>query len=507
MIYRSELNVFDKYTDPDFIRSSVAYSTVTEMWTHSAAAYADADAILTASERVTYGELDRLVARFRTVLADAGVSKGDRVGIYMPNSIGFVKAYLAVTTLGAVAVLLPPHLDMMTVFGCSMKFALSALVYDESLQSNTGPVAEKNGRVALIEGKTDAEKETASVTCDGKDPCAVVFTGGTTGKSKGALLSNGAVMQGTRNGCFGVEGVFGQRYILALPLTHVFGLIRNLMTALYTGSAMFICQNNKDLFRDIALFKPTIIVLVPALAEMALQLSKKFGRNMLGADMKTIICGAAFVPPYLIKEYHDLGIALLPGYGLTESANLVSGNPEALRKPDSVGLVYPGIECKVVDGELWLKGNNMQDCYFGEPEENETAYEDGYFKTGDLVRFDEEGFLYITGRKKEIIVLSTGENVSPAELEARFAEIDAIQDCLVFEDDAGRLALEVFLRMPVVLAKQLADPETYVREEVAKINESFPAFMRVSSVRFRETDFVRSPAMKIVRSKNGNVKN
>src|SRR5699024_4929978 len=117
-------------------------------------------------------------------------------------------------------------------------------------------------------------------------------------------------------------------------LTHVFGLIRNLMTSLYTGSTLFICRNNKDMFKDIAVFRPDILVLVPALAEMALGLSKQFGRNMLGDSLKTIICGAAFVPPYLIAEYKKLGVSLFPGYGLTESANLVSGNAETETKPD-----------------------------------------------------------------------------------------------------------------------------------------------------------------------------
>ncbi len=497
---------FDRYTDAETLRRIVDYPSVSHMWEHSVSAYADTLALATATEQVTFLQLDAQVAAFRTVLKNAGVGKGQQVGIYAPNSIGFAKAFLAATTLGAVAVLLPPHLDKMTVFGCSMKFSLSALVYAPSLTENVELVAAKNPKVALISLDTQAQETTPAVYGREEDPCAVLFTGGTTGKSKGSLLTQGALMQGTKNGCYGVAQVFGQRYLLALPMTHVFGLIRNLLTSLYTGSSLFICTNNKDMFRDIAMFRPTILVLVPALAEMALQLSKKFGKNMLGDAMKTIICGAAFVPPYLIGEYRKMGITLLPGYGLTESANLVSGNPEAEAKPDSVGLLYPGIQARVEEGELWLKGPNMQLQYWGEPEENASAYEDGWFKTGDLVRFDEDGFLYITGRKKEIIVLSTGENVSPAELEAKFVTIDAIQDCLVYEGETGKLELEVFLRMPVVAALQLEDPQEFVRQQVKRINDTLPAFQRVTKVVFRDTDFVRSPAMKIVRSQNGYVK-
>jgi long-chain acyl-CoA synthetase len=262
------------------------------------------------------------------------------------------------------------------------------------------------------------------------------------------------------------------------------------------------------MFRDIAVFKPTILVLVPALAEMALNLSRQFGRNMLGEDMKTIICGAAPVAPYLVKEYDKLGIALLPGYGLTESANLVSGNPEALRKPESVGLIYGGMDYKVVDGELWLKGVNMMDGY-ATAEDNATAYEDGYFKTGDLVRIDDEGFLYITGRIKEIIVLSNGENVSPAELEVKFYSLDVVQDCLVYdinENGKEQLVLEVLPRMSSVKAMGIEDIYSYLKDEVAKINETLPTFERINKIIIRDTDFIRTPAMKIARNLNGNVK-
>ena len=201
-----------------------------------------------------------------------------------------------------------------------------------------------------------------------------------------------------------------------------------------------------------------------------------------------------------------MGVALLPGYGLTESANLVSGNPEALQKSDSVGLIYEGMDYKIVDGELWLKGVNMMDGYVGEPEENKTAYEDGWFKTGDLVRIDEDGFLYIVGRKKEIIVLPSGENVSPAEIEMRFGGLDTVQDCLVYESE-GSLVLEVLPRAAVLGKVGGENPEAYLREQVAQINKELPSFMRINKVIVRTTDFVRSPSMKIVRNQNGNDKN
>ncbi len=500
--------IFEKYTDKETFAKIVDYSNLTEMWENSVQQYGKNIAVIDEGTEYTYEVLDAEIAKFRTVLKNHGIKEGDAVGILAPNSVGFIKAYLAVNTYGALAVLLPPHLDAMTVFGCTMKFGLKGIVYNESLEESVAFAKDKNPALAFITMGETAEEATNAVYPATDSPSTVLFTGGTTGKSKGARLSHRAVMYGVKNGCYGYKDVFEQRYFLVLPLTHVFGLIRNTLTALYTGSSLFICRNNKNMFKDIAVYRPTIMIFVPALAEMALNLSKQFGRNMLGEDLKVIICGAAPVAPYLVTEYDKLGITLLPGYGLTESANLVSGNPEALRKPESVGLIYPGMEYKIVDGELWLKGVNMMDGYYGD-EENAVAYEDGWFKTGDLVRIDEEGYFYITGRIKEIIVLSSGENISPAELEVKFYALDGIQDCLVYADVVdGRemLVLEVVPRMEALKAMGVENVGAYLTEKINEVNQTLPTFEKINKIIIRDSDFKRTPAMKIARQEYGTFK-
>ena len=499
--------LFRKYTDPDTFERIVEFGTVSEMWEHSLATWPDAPAIVDNGNTYTFAQLEQDVAGFRTLLG--APATGTRVAIFAANSYDFVKAYLAVVTSGCTAAIFPAHLPEEAVFGCCMMFGISKLVYQPDFADRLELVKQRRPDIALIAADALSDEKTPLRKCEPDTPCAIVFTGGTTGKSKGALLSNDAVMQGTVNGCYGTPEVFSQRYLLVLPLSHVFGLIRNLMTSLYTGSAMFICRNNKDMFRDIAVFRPTIMVMVPALAEMALTLSKKFGRNMLGSDLKCIICGAAPVSPYLITEYDKIGVKLLPGYGLTESANLVSGNPESLAKPESVGIPFPNQELRLVNGELWLKGRNMMAGYVGVNEPD--AYEDGWFKTGDLARFDEDGYLYITGRIKEIIILPNGENVSPAEVEARFNVLPFIQDSQVFESrsDLGEpiLALEVVLRATALTELSDEERKAYAVEELQKVNRTLPGFQQVSRITVRDTDFQRSPAMKIVRYGHGANKN
>ncbi|MBR4435768.1 MAG: acyl--CoA ligase [Clostridia bacterium] len=492
---------FRAFMDPADFDRIVPFDSVAEMWRRCADAYGDRIAVEFAGEKHTYAELDADAALLRSALIEAGVEINARVAILCENSYDFAKAFIAVQTAGCCAAILPAFLDETAVFGLMMKFGAKALVYRPTLEEKTNFARQRIEGAVFV--STDAKGGEAHPTRipEKSDPCMIMLTGGTTGKSKGALLNNGAVMEGVMNGCYGYRGAFDQRYLLVLPLSHVFGLIRNLLTSLYTGSTLFIVENNKDMFRDIAMFRPTILVAVPALAEMALQLSKKFNKNMLGDSLRYIICGAAAVAPYLVAEYQKYGIVLCPGYGLTESANLVSGNPDPLAKPDSVGIPYPNQELRIENGELLLRGKNMLDCYVGEDEQ---AWKDGWFHTGDLARFDDDGFLYITGRTKEVIVLSNGENISPAELEARFNTLPFIQDSQVFEDvdESGVhfLALEVVPRQ-TELGGLGEDPLKGIEEKLWELNNAQLPSERVSRIVIRDKDFDRSPSMKILRYK------
>jgi long-chain acyl-CoA synthetase len=158
-----------------------------------------------------------------------------------------------------------------------------------------------------------------------------------------------------------------------------------------------------------------------------------------------------------------------------------------------------------VNEELWLKGLNMMDGYVGEEEENKNAYEDGWFKTGDLVRLDEEGFLYITGRSKDVIILDNGENVSPAEVETYFNAIEVVQDSQVFEQvlENGKhiLAVEVVPRATELARLQVTNVNEYVIEKLKEVNSKLPSHMKVSNFIVRDSDFERTPSMKIVRYK------
>ncbi len=500
----NDINFFERFTDSETFSRLVYHKSVGEMW-EAAASYGDRHAIEDKETVLTYSELDVLIKKFRGYCAGKGIVKGDRVGILLPNSADFVKAFFALSGMGVTVAVLPVQLDPGTVFGVSMMFGLKGIVSGCGLEEKLAVAeAKKPGFVKLLaNGEGPETGYNKDVQPD--DDCVIMFTGGTTGRSKGALLSHRNIIAGTVFGCYSLKDVFYRRYILCLPLSHVFGLVRNLLCSVYTGSTLCICRNNKDLFADIGAYRPDVLVTVPALVEMALGLSRLFKKNMFGT-IEYIICGAAWVPPYLITECGKLGVTIYPGYGLTESANLVSGNPTPAEKPESVGIPYPGQEFKLVDGELWIKGVNIMKGYVGAPEENAIAFtEDGWFKTGDLAKFDEDGYLYITGRTKEIIVLSNGENVSPAEVEAHYDELNYVQDCQLFEDADGDgphfLHLEIVPRKTELAQFDAETANAKLMEAVNKVTESLPAYQRPQRITVRTSDFERTPAMKIKRYK------
>ena len=466
--------------------------------------YGDLVAVGSNSKNVTYKELLSDVKKTISVLVNENIALKSNVGVICNNNYDFVKTSLGVMAYGSVATLLPFQLDDKTIFGCCMKYQLTCLFYEEALEEKIEFAKKMAPQVKFIKiSEYNVEEHALNYNIVETDPACIVLTGGTTGKSKGAILSHKAVMTGTLNGTYGIKEVFNDVYYSIMPLTHVFGLIRNLLTALFTGSTIYFSLDKRTMFKEIKEVKPTILIVVPALAEIFLNLTKQFGLGFLGGNLRTIICGGASVPPYLVEEFPKFGVTLLPGYGLTETANLVSGNPEGLNNPTSVGFLYPNQEIKIVNDELWLKGDNLLDAYYNEPEENKTAFEDGWFKTGDLVRLDENGFLYIIGRIKDIIVLSNGENVSPAYIEDKVNSLDVIQDSLVTletnEYGAEILQVEVIVRPAVIGPLGINDVQGYVENLIKEVNKTLFDYEQIQKVVIRTEDFKRSPSMKIIR--------
>ena len=451
---------------------------------------------------VSYGQMCETVARKRALLNNLGLKKGETVAVLDGTTPDAVEMFLAITSAGYVALMLPSQLPAPAIAGCCMKFQVKALAAGKAFMETVKGVPCK---VFDIADCADAPAPAAEV--DRNDPAAIFFTGGTTGAPKGAILPHRALMRGALNGAYAPTPRLGCHvYAHVLPLSHVFGIVCSMLSVLYIGAQWTACPNIKDTISKIPAIRPTCMVAVPGICEILAGLVKMYGPQFLGGRLQYIISGAANVPPKLIAEFDSFGIKLFEGYGMTEGANLTSGNIDVKTKPTSVGKIYPEQEVKVVDGELWYRGDNTFLGYYGEPEKTaETLTEDGWVRTGDLVRFDEEGYMYIVGRIKNLIILSNGENVSPESIEEPFYKCNKLRDCLVGEEDVdGRkvIAIQIYPRMEEFASTPWEDVEKYFQGVVDEVNATLPTTHRVMKMTVRKEDFKRSGAMKVLRNQN-----
>lgn len=466
--------------------------------------WADNNALNDLQEKYTYREMCTRIARRRAFLNSLVLKRGDKVAIWEKTSIDAVEMFLAVTSGGFVGIVFPTQLPPAAIVGCCARFGVNALaVRDEFVSQLSGT------RVPckVFSSSSMSDDEAPVVPVDKEDPAAIFFTGGTTGAPKGAILPHRALMRGAFNGCFAPGSQLGHhRMICFLPLSHVFGLIRSTLTAFYTGSEWYACEDMKATIGKLPVIKPTLLILVPGLCDILYGLTKMYGPGFLGGELRMIISGAANVPPRLIDAFDAMGIQLLAGYGMTEGANLTTGNADVLTHPTSVGKVYPGQEVKIVDGEIWYRGDNVFLGYYGNPEETaKTLDDEGWVHTGDLGRFDEDGFLYITGRIKNLIILPNGENVSPEVIEEPFYKCAAVKDCLVKEDELfGEkvIAIEFFPQQAAFEGKSREEVEAFFKDLVNSVNKTLPSTHRISKITVRTEDFKRTGSLKVARNQN-----
>lgn len=474
--------------------------TVPEFVTWIEEKWGDKPAVSDTVNTYTYKQFANRIARKRAFLNAQGLKKGDNVAIFERTSIDAIEMFLAATSAGYVGIILPTQLPAQAVIGCCMKFQVKVLaVRDEFAEMVKGAPCK------VISSKDMAEEAAPVAKVDKDDPAAIFFTGGTTGAPKGAVLPHRALMRGSFNGTFAPGKQLGyHRTICLLPLSHVFGLIRGTFSAFYIGAEWFSAEDTKATIGKLPMIKPTLLVLVPGLCEILLGLVKMYGAPFLGGELKTIISGAANVAPSLIAEFDKMGVSLLAGYGMTEGANLTTGNADVLTHPTSVGKIYPEQEIKFVDGEIWLKGDNIFTGYYGDPEKTREALtEDGWLKTGDLGRMDEDGFIYITGRIKNIIILANGENVSPEEIEEPFYKCAALRDVLVKEEKEGEssvIAIEILPRPQFIEGKSESEVHDFFQKLVNDINATLPTTHRITKMTIRKEDFPRTGAMKVKRN-------
>lgn len=384
-----------------------------------------------------YRTLDRRSARVASWLTAEGVTPGDRVAIMLPNIPDFAVAYYGVLRAGAVVVPLNPLLKAGEIgYSAGDCAARTILTWGASLPEASA-AAEQLGITC-----TDVTTAGFTATLDGVEPCAgiaeraddeaavVLYTSGTTGRPKGAVLTHGNLRSNTEtvSGLLGItetDTLFG-----GLPFFHVFGQTCGLNAAVLTGACVTLLPRFDArtalaiLIRDrVTVMEgvPTMFVALLAAAEAA---------GSAGVDtIRLSATGGSAMPVEVLHRFEEaFGCPVVEGYGLSETAPLVTlGSVDGVRKPGSIGTPIAGVEVRLISdegrdagegeiGELAVRGPNVMSGYWNRPEADEAAFTDGWFRTGDLARRDEDGHYFIVDRKKEMIIRG-GYNVYPREIE------------------------------------------------------------------------------------------
>lgn len=379
---------------------------------------------------------------------------------------------------------------------------------------------------------------------DANKLASIVFTSGTTGKGKGVMLSQANIGLDMTLGMYNFD--ITKKTLHVLPPHHTFGSTVNYVGHLSQGCEVYISSGIKHVSDEIREQQPTHLILVPAFLEvmnkkiwaaarkggkegllkgmMALSnFLRKFGIDIrrklfksvltpFGGKLEMIICGGAKLDEDIIRTFDSIGITVLNGYGITECSPLISANRNKYQKPGSVGT--PILACRVKidnpdengEGEICVKGPNVMLGYFNNPEATAEVFDkDGFFHTGDYGRLDEEGWIYITGRKKNLIILSNGKNIYPEELEADLQKIEGVSEVVVYageskvQKDKITIVAEIYPDFDLLKARGVENPQSYFDDQVKLINSKLPVYKAIKRVKLRDTEFQKNTSRKIVR--------
>ncbi|MCL2054520.1 MAG: AMP-binding protein [Oscillospiraceae bacterium] len=477
---------------------------------------------------ISYKEFVSEVNALGTYLASLGLS-GKHVAVLSENRYEWITSYLA-AICGGIVVPIDRDLPEDSILYLLKAGKAEAILYSETYSEIINKSAVKKENMicfegsyanAVAEGKRlleSGDKAFTDICVDNEKMSAILFTSGTTGFSKGVMLTHKNIVSNI------VAATSFEKYgdneiaLSVLPYHHVFECTVGLMASLYFGATICINDSLKYLAKNILLFKPTLMFLVPAIINAVYKrladAEAQYGRALkpeevqalaFGGRLVKIFSGSAPLNVELIKKFKDYGIQLLQGYGLTETSPVVSTTKyENLNDSNikSVGEIIPGCEVKIINDEICVKGENVMLGYYENPEATAEVFEDGWFKTGDLGYLDENGFLFINGRKKNIIIASGGENVYPEEIEQLLYTIPGLADALVYGGDSADKEIVTAVIFPNYDFPDKTKEEIIelIRGGIERVNEKLPVYKQITAVKFRDKPFEKTTSNKVKRN-------
>ncbi len=500
---------------------------------------------------VSLGKLRDDVRNLQAFLVERGLA-GKQIAILGENSYEWLLVYFAATYCGATAVCVDIEQPDETILQMLNMTDVSALFFVSSFQDLCVKFAADEKQTYCLNGKSqlptvaDLIGQGAQIRQSGVDTAttvssdqtaAIVFTSGTTNYSKPVMLSQGAILTNASDALANVA--IGKVAFTSLPFYHTYGLTCSVLSMLIGKAHLYINGNLRTVMRDIQLAHPHTMLTVPLmletiynklwlsadetgktkslkkllkLQELLFQVGIRTYNKTIDAirekcfgTIKLIICGGAHMNSDIMRTFGYLGVTVLQGYGITECAPLVSVNRNNANKYDSVGLVTPHCEVKIEAGEILVRGKNVMQGYYRLPELTEESMRDGWFATGDVGYLDKDGFLYITGRKKNLIVFKNGKKLSPEKLEEKIKQLPLVQEVVVYGAASGISTDDVQVAASIYPQKEAcADLTPYEILEILQnginaINKELPMYQQIQMVNIREQDFSKTALQKVKR--------
>lgn len=524
------------------------YYNIREMLEGSAVKYSLKTAFKIKTDKgyrcVTYRELKEEADALASFLVKNGYNK-KRVAVIGENSYGWILAFLAVLSAGGIIVpldrgLLEHELDEQ-LSRAEAELVFCSSTFYENLKERTGCRAiqinseEFNG---IIEGGKTADKtEYLSIDIDSSKMSILLFTSGTTAKSKAVMLSQNNILSNVYGLSLWEKFEEDDISMALLPFHHAFGMVQTVLF-LSLGICNVFCEGLR-VAKCLTEYGVTVFVAVPLIVDeikntifRKLRKENKLGlinmlnsfagvlnkmhidirRKMfsqiidkLGGGLRLIIVGAAAANPDTLNWLNNIGVLTIQGYGLSETSPVVSAENESNMKLGSVGKALPGIDVKIVNpdekglGEIAVRGENVMLGYYGDEAATEAVMDGEYFLTGDIGRLDKDGYIFITGRKKNVIVLHTGKNVFPEEIEALLDQCDAIKECVVYNSQkGGRDCISAKIVYDINLERE--DAENQIVEHINKVNRMLIDYKQIKEWDITDVEMEKTTTKKIKRA-------
>lgn len=527
----------------------------------------------------SYNQLRDEVERFGTALNVLGIDEG-RVAVIGETSAKVTVTYLGTVNAGGVIVPLDRELTEDQIPEFIERAECDMVVYSASFNGIITKMAAKMPHVKYYipmkgEDEVDHSLPSAPVVMqfdevlklgeqalnehnnsyylhkiDLDKMCAIIFTSGTTGTSKGVMLSMRNLVAAADSSCKGVPYDSKTRLVSVLPQHHTYEMTCSHLAVINLGASEFINDSLKYTMRNFQNYKPTALVLVPLFVEtvykkiwdnirkkgmekkvrglmkfsdtllkMGIDLRGVFFKEIqaaLGGEVKSMICGGAPISPQILKDFYSFGIVIFEGYGITECAPLVAVNPNGAARFGSAGKPVHDEKVRIDKdpaedfGEIVVKGPNVMLGYYKDEAATKAAFthdmknfdNNGWFRTGDIGYIDNDGYIFITGRKKNVIILSNGKNVFPEELEEHLSHDPRIAESVIIgREQNGETIITALVHPDYEKFEGKSDDEiaAEIKEAVNDVNRTLPSFKHMTAVEVMKDEFEKTTSKKIKR--------